>query len=46
MKEKKQSGKDPRKITTLHRELLQFRLRFGIIGSAPKSVTGLVWRLG
>jgi len=45
MKEKKQSGKDPRKITTLHRELLQFRFRFGIINTESKSVTGLVWRL-
>jgi hypothetical protein len=45
MREKKQSGKDPRKITILHRELLQFRFRFGIINTESKSVTGLVWRL-
>ena len=45
MKEKNQSGKDPRKMTTLHRELLQFRFRFGIISSESKSVTGLVWGL-
>jgi hypothetical protein len=45
MKEKTQLRKDPSKITTLHRELLQFRFRFGAINSESKSVTGLVWGL-
>ena len=45
MSEKTQLGKDPRKITTLHRELRQFRFRFGAINTESKSLTGLVWGL-
>ena len=42
MKEKTQSGKDPLKMTILHREFYQFRFRFGIINTESKSLTGLV----
>jgi len=40
MREKKQTDRDQWKMTTLHFELLEFRFRFGIISSEPKSVMG------